>query len=78
MTAGQGWFNPLNVSFQVAVTPMNTQVGGTAGIIGQAAIKGNDSWTETVLESISPAADTASLSDIGAGQNSGIVQPKTN
>ncbi len=79
MTAGQGLVsNPLNVSFQVAVTPMNSQVGGTAGIIGQAAIKGNDSWTETVLESISPAADTASLSDIGAGQNSGIVQPKTN
>jgi len=77
MSAGQGLVsNPLNISFQVAVAPMNSQIGGTAGIIGQAAIKGQDSWTETLLESLSPALDTASLSDFALAENSGIVQPK--
>jgi hypothetical protein len=75
MIAGQGMVsNPLNVSFQVAVTPMNSQVGNTAGIIGQATIGGSDSWTETALESVSPALDTASISDVEALQNGGIVQ----
>lgn len=75
MSAGQGLVsNPLNISFQVAVAPMNSQIGGTAGIIGQAAINGQDSWTETPLESLSPALDTASLSDFALAENSGIVQ----
>ncbi len=79
MVAGQGLIsNPLNVSFQVAVTPMNSQAGNTAGIIGQAMIAGNDSWTETLLESIVPAVDTASLSDAMLAENSGIVQPRIN
>ncbi len=79
MSAGQGLVsNPLNISFQVAVTPMNSQIGGTAGIIGQAVIKGNDGWTGIPLESIAPAIDTASLSDPALVENSGIVQPKTN
>lgn len=75
VAAGQGLVsNPLNISFQVAVTPMNSQVGGTAGIIGQAIIKGQDGWTETTLESSAPALDTASLSDFNLMENSGIVQ----
>jgi hypothetical protein len=79
MTAGQGLVsNPLNISFQTAVTPMNSQVGNTAGIIGAAVIRGDDSWTEISLESTAPAVDTASISDTGAAQNGGIVQPKTN
>jgi len=77
MSAGQGLIsNPLNVSFQVAVTPMNSQIGGTAGIIGQAVIRGTDGWADIALESIAPAVDTASLSDPMLIENSGIVQPK--
>ncbi len=79
MVAGQGLVSsPLNVSFQIAVSPMNSQIGGTAGIIGQAVIKGGDEWTEASLESVSPALDTASLSDPILTENSGIVQPKPN
>jgi len=79
MAAGQGLVsNPLNVSFQIAVSPMSSQIGGTAGIIGQAVIKGGDEWTEASLESVSPALDTASLSDPILIENSGIVQPKPN
>ncbi|HOI97754.1 MAG TPA: hypothetical protein PLA19_04600 [Candidatus Pacearchaeota archaeon] len=79
MAAGQGLVSsPLNVSFQIAVSPMNSQIGGTAGIIGQAVIKGGDEWTEASLESVSPALDTASLSDPILTENSGIVQPKPN
>ncbi len=75
MTAGQGLISsPLNVSFQVELTPMSSQKGGTAGIIGQAKIKGDDSWTQASLESTSPAIDTASISDSGLGENDGIVQ----
>ncbi len=77
MSAGQGLVsNPLNVSFQIAVSPMSSQIGGTAGIIGQAVIKGSDEWTEAMLESSAPALDTASLSDPILAENSGIVQPK--
>jgi hypothetical protein len=79
MTAGQGLIsNPLNISFQVAVTPMNSQIGGVAGIIGTAMIKGDDSWTETLLESVAPAIDTATISDANKTENGGMVQPKNN
>jgi len=77
MTAGQGLIsNPLNVSFQIATTPMNSQVMGKAGIIGEAIIRGDDTWTETTLESKSPAIDTATLSDSGMTPDRGIVQPR--
>lgn len=79
MAAGQGLVSsPLNVSFQIAVSPMNSQIGGTAGIIGQAVIRGSDEWTEAMLESAAPVLDTASLSDPILTENSGIVQPKPN
>lgn len=79
MVAGQGLVSsPLNVSFQIAVSPMNSQIGGTAGIIGQAVIRGSDEWTEAMLESAAPVLDTASLSDPILTENSGIVQPKPN
>lgn len=75
MSAGQGLIsNPLNVSFQVALTPMSSQRGEKAGVIGEAKISGDDSWTNSTLESASPAVDTASISDPGMDENDGIVQ----
>jgi len=64
MSAGQGLIsNPVNVSFQVALTPMSSQRGEKAGVIGEAKIFGDDSWTNSTLESTSPAIDTATISD---------------
>lgn len=77
MTAGQGLIsNPLNISFQVTVMPMSSQALGQAGIIGEALIRGEDSWTDTTLESKAPAVDTVALSDGGMTQDKGIVQPR--
>lgn len=77
MVAGQGLVsNPLNVSFQISVNPMNSQIGNVAGILGQASIKGDDGWTQTLLESTAAGLDTASLSDIAVVENGGIVQPR--
>jgi len=77
MTAGQGLISsPLNVSFQISVTPMSSQAGGVAGIIGATTVRGDDGWTDTTLETTVAAVDTASISDSETGQNNGIVQPK--
>jgi hypothetical protein len=77
MSAGQGMVsNPLNISFQVALTPSDSQAGSKAGIIGSVSIKGDDSWTDSLLESTSAAADTGSLSDLGMAQEQGIVQAR--
>ena len=75
MSAGQGLIsNPLNVSFQVKLTPMSSQRGEKAEVIGQARISGDDSWTKTTLESTSSAVDTASISDPDMDEDDGIVQ----
>ncbi len=75
MSAGQGLIsNPVNVSFQVALTPMSSQRGEKAGVIGEAKIFGDDSWTNSTLESTSPAIDTATISDFGLSEEDGIVQ----
>jgi len=75
MSAGQGLIsNPLNVSFRVILTPMSSQRGAKAGIIGEAKITGDDSWTNSTLESTASAIDTASLSDPDMDENNGIVQ----
>jgi hypothetical protein len=77
MTAGQGLIsNPLNISFQVMVTPMASQAGSNAGIIGQVTAQGDDSWTDTTLESNSPAIDTSLISDAGMTPDKGAVQSK--
>jgi hypothetical protein len=76
MTAGQGMISsPLNVSFQVAVTPMASQGGGKAGIIGQAVVQGDDNWTDITLESTAPQFDSSTISDVGMTPEQGIVQP---
>ncbi len=75
MSAGQGLIsNPLNVSFQVTLTPMSSQRDNTAGVIGQAKISGDDSWTGSVLESTSPSVDTGSVSDPGMDEEDGNVR----
>jgi len=77
MAAGQGTLSsPLNISFQVTLTPADSQVGGKAGIIGQVLMKGDDSWTDSTLEATAPAIDTASLSDGGMTPEQGIVQAR--
>lgn len=77
MTAGQGMIsNPLNVSFQVALTPIDSQAGGKAGIVGQVAMKGDDGWTDSTLESTAPAIDTGSLSDAGMTPEQGNIQTR--
>jgi len=77
MTAGQGLIsNPLNISFQVTVVPMTSQMGGKAGIIGQVLTQGDDGWTDTTLESTAAAIDTATVSDIGMVPERGMVQAK--
>jgi hypothetical protein len=75
MSAGQGLIsNPLNVSFQVTLTPMSSQRGEKAGVIGEAKISGDDSWTNSTLESTSPSVDTASISDPDMNEDNGVVR----
>ncbi|MFA6376419.1 MAG: hypothetical protein WCX69_03420 [Candidatus Paceibacterota bacterium] len=77
MTAGQGLIsNPLNISFQVTTVPMASQAGNKAGIIGQVTAQGDDGWTDTTLESITPAVDTATISDADMNPESGVVQAR--
>lgn len=77
MTAGQGMIsNPLNVSFQVTLVAVDSQAGGKAGIMGQISIKGDDSWTDSTLESTVPAIDTGSLSDAGMTPEQGNIQTR--
>ena len=50
LEAGVGFTNPaLSLSFQVAVTPSLTHVGGSPQIISQSEVSGIDSFTEKNL-----------------------------
>jgi len=52
---GVGIFKPgKTLAFQVAFTPLESQRGQSPEIIGQAQISGEDSWTETNLETTAP------------------------
>ena len=56
---GQGVLNPApNISFQVSFTPASSQIGQTPEIIGQAAISGEDSWTNDAIISSSSGINT--------------------
>ena len=46
-----------NISFQVELTPV--QIGSKALIINEAKIRGEDQWTERIIESTSPQIDTS-------------------
>lgn len=64
-----------SISFQVAFTPENSQMFQTPQIIGEAKITGEDVWTETILESTSPAIKTDLPDDETITPGLGIVQP---
>jgi hypothetical protein len=56
LEAGEGILNPApNISFQVAITPLESQRGGQAELVGEAEISGEDSWTGKILKTLVPA-----------------------
>jgi len=58
MEIGQGIINPApNISFQVAFTPDEFQVGRALDLIGPVEITGKDVWTEQILKSRDRAID---------------------
>ncbi|MEK7658399.1 MAG: hypothetical protein AAB352_00860 [Patescibacteria group bacterium] len=59
--------------FQVSSTPSSFQKGGTASLIGQATIFGEDQFTNSTAQSNAPAADT-NLPDDQNNSGGGIVQ----
>ncbi|MDD5606374.1 MAG: hypothetical protein PHN37_00715 [Candidatus Pacebacteria bacterium] len=64
---------PVNVSFQVALTPSINQVGQVLPIIQETTMTGIDSWTKSEIKIISSRVDTNLPHDsISSGQ--GIVQ----
>jgi len=72
---GKGIFTPPpNISFQIAFTPTESQRGQTPEIIGEAKITGEDSWTETTLQGISPAINTTLPDDPTMTEEMTIVQ----
>ena len=75
LEAGTGVFSPAsNISFQVALSPNSDQKGKTAQIISEAEIKGEDQWTETIIEGVSSAIDTALPDDSTVSEKQGIVE----
>lgn len=75
LTSGAGIRGPApNIAFQIALTPGETYRGQTPVIIGEAKISGEDSWTETILRSASPAKNTTVPDDPTIGEGRGRVQ----
>jgi len=65
---------PLTLAFQIAFLPDESQKGQTPEIIGEAKISGEDSWTESEIEAISPTITTALPDDSTMTPEKGIVQ----
>ena len=75
MEAGTGIINSApNITFQIALTPDSDQRGETAPIIGEARIRGEDQWTETIIEKVSLMIDTALPDDSSVSEEEGIVK----
>jgi len=75
LAVGQGVINePLNVSFQLALTPNSDQIGGKTPLISEAKIIGTDS-SGADLNVAAPSLDSGSLSDQNMTEGMGIVQP---
>lgn len=66
--------NSLSIAFQVAFVPSESQRGQTPDIIREAEISGEDSWTETILETTSPAINTTLPDDPTVEGEMGRVQ----
>lgn len=72
---GSGVFTPTkNIAFQVSFTPNELQRGQTPKIINAATITGEDSWTDRILEAVSPAIDTTLPDDETITEEMGKVQ----
>ncbi len=63
---------PLTIAFQISFTPAVYQRGQIPNIINEVQITAEDSWTQTIIESLAPAVNT-SLPDDPTITN-GIIQ----
>ena len=71
MEAGE---NVPNISFQVELTPDSSQKGKIVQIIGSSTIRGEDKWTNQIIEAEAPFVDTSLPDDKSIGTGKGIVQ----
>ena len=72
---GAGVFSPgPNIAFQISFLPNESQRGRTPEIIGEAKITAEDSWTEIILEAVSPAINTTLPDDSTITPEMGIVR----
>jgi len=72
---GKGVLTPSpNIAFQIEFLPEASQIGQTPEIIGQAKISGEDSWTETTLQSAASAINTTLPDDPTITTELGRVQ----
>ena len=65
--------DPVSLSFQISLTPDNSQKGLSAPLIGQVEISGENQFTNTAITSQDSGIDT-SLPDDFANSGGGIVQ----
>ncbi|MBU0476610.1 DUF11 domain-containing protein [Patescibacteria group bacterium] len=75
LTAGQGVLSSSpNIAFQIAFTPSASQIGQAPDLISQAQVSGEDSWTEQILRTTSPAVNTTLPDDSTVSAEQGVVQ----
>jgi hypothetical protein len=75
LTAGSGVSSVApTVAFQIAFTPISSQMGQTPDIISEAKIFADDTWTESAIEKTSPAINTTLPDDPSMGQGMRVVQ----
>ena len=65
--------DPVSLSFQVSLTPSDSQKGSVASIIGQVQISGENQFTNTTIASSASGIDT-SLPDDFVNSGGGVVQ----
>ncbi len=63
-----------NISFQIELTPSSSQIGDTPQIIGLSTIKGEDKWTDQIIEAESSVINTSLPDDESIGEGEEIVQ----
>jgi len=73
--AFQGFDNtPLTLAFQIEFKPSLTQEGDTPDLIGEAELKGVDSFTQEIIEKEVPPVSTALPDDETVSPEEGIVK----
>lgn len=65
--------DPVTLSFQISLTPSNSQKGSVAPLIGQVQISGENQFTNTVITATDSPVNT-SLPDDFANSGGGVVQ----